>query len=308
MDEIELNGLKQSIEDKEIVSKKKLEAILNFFPAEQIDDNIICYPLTIKNTGDSIRERDFLKLLLQHIVVFVIDYDEYRRKGMTENEFVQKISDLFLTAKNKFQSDNEKTGEIGELILFMLLETNNITQIVSKMRLKTNKNMPIHGPDAVHVEVREGNIIFYYGEAKMYQNFNAALDSSIDSISKLDITKEDFEFDIIKKHIDQSKFGIFTSKILDYLDPYYKNKENMFKSYPTFIGYDWNVLKDLTQANGQNLTEFLNQEFTNSLTDKYATIKTKIQDSKIKKNSFLFYLLPFKNVNEFRKMFLEILN
>lgn len=166
MNKDELNELKKSIEEKQIVSKETLKSILNYFELKQISPNIDCQPLMIKNTGDSIRERDFLKILFQHIVVFVIDYEEYQKKGMNESEFLQKISDLFLTAKNKFQSDNEKTGEIGELILFMLLESNNITQIISKMRLKTNKNMPIHGPDGVHVEIKEGNLIFHYGEAK----------------------------------------------------------------------------------------------------------------------------------------------
>lgn len=308
MDNTELGELEQIIKSHEVVSKDKLEKILDFHTEEKISNNILCRPLLIKSTGDSIREHDFRKLLLQHIIFFVLDFEEYQRKGMDESEFIKKITDLFLTAKSKFQPDNEKTGEIGELILFMILESNNISQIISKMRLKTNQNMPVHGPDAVHVEVRNDNLIFHFGEAKMYQNFNNALDSALESISKIDEQKEDFEFDIIKKYIDRTKFGNFTEKILDYLDPYYDEKENMIKSYPIFIGYDWDVLSDLSKRNGLVLSEYLNNEYNSSLKEKFLTIKNKITSAKTSDKSFLFFTLPFINVNEFRKTFLEMLN
>ena len=135
---------------------------------------------------------------------------------------------LVSRAKSKFQKSNPKSGEIGELILFLLLESQNISQVISKIRLKTNREMPIHGEDAIHVEVQNGKIIIHYGEAKMYNNFDSALSSSIKSVENRNDRQNEIGIDLIRANIDESKFGIYADKIVELLDPYADNKENLF--------------------------------------------------------------------------------
>ena len=55
---------------------------------------------------------------------------------------------LFIKAKNQLESG----GEPGELILYALLEwVLKAPRLVSKMYLKTNNNMPVHGTDGIHL-------------------------------------------------------------------------------------------------------------------------------------------------------------
>ena len=308
MEDRDLTNLQKIIQAKSPISRTKLEAALNFFKNENIENNIFCSHILIRNTGDSIRERDFLHIIYDHIVPFVLDYDEYQNKDALEgSELAAKFTKIIENAKSKFQRKNELTGEVGELILFLLLESEGITKLVSKMRLKTDREMPVFGADAVHIQSTNGELSFHFGESKMYNNFNSALASAISSEDTLKDKEEDLEFDIIMKHIDIGKFENYTNQILEYLNPYFKNKENMKKSYPVFIGYDWSVLQNLAKRGQTELTDYLQTAYQKELENNSQKISTKIQSSKINDKSFSFYLIPFTSVGEFRKSFLEML-
>jgi len=304
----DLHELEKIIQTKAPITRDKLDTILDFFNNITLQNNISCQQILIRNTGDSIRERDFLKLIFDHIVVFVLDYDEYQNKeALQGSELVAKFSEIINKAKSKFQTKNKNIGEIGELILFLLLESAGITKIVSKMRLKTSSEMPVFGADAIHIQVKNDELIFHFGEAKLYENFNQALDSALESIENLHGKQEDLEFDIINKHIDRGKFEKFTDQILEYLNPYFKHKENMKISYSIFIGYDWNILQDLTKRENNDLTIYLKNECQKDIPIRCKKITDKILSSKIKDRTFNFYLIPFQSVSDFRKSFLELL-
>ena len=308
MEPVDIQELEKIILEKRSITHEKLETVLNFFETQNLKSNITCQHIHVKNTGDSIRERDFLHLIHQHIVMFVLDFDEYRNMGgLTDNELVTKFTEIITKAKSKFQTKIENTGEVGELILFLLLEANGITQIMSKMRIKSNAEMSVFGTDAIHIQSTNDELIFHFGESKMYDVFTSAVDSAVKSIENTSGKQEDMEFDIISKNIDRSKFGEFTDQILDYLNPYLSNKENMKTSYPILICHNWNILQDLTKRNGANLSEYLKKEYEKS-SEKYSTkIVTKVTSSKINNKTFNFFVIPFTSVSEFRKSFLEML-
>lgn len=308
MNKNEIAELGEIIKEKSAITQEKLEKIIHFDNLISLKNNILCHYLLIKNTGDDIRENDFLKLIYQNIIAFVLNYEEYQNDGnLNGAELAGKFTDLLSIAKSKFQKTNLLTGEVGELILFLLLESQNISRVISKIRLKTNPEMPIHGVDAIHVQIDNGNIILHYGEAKMYNNFNDGLRSSIESIEKLDDKQKDIEIDLIRTNIDGSKFGLHTNKIIELLNPYADNKENLMTKHPIFIGYDWDVLNDLLKRNGKPLTDYLREEYAQAQTNYSNNIRSKVENSKIKEKSFHFFILPFKDVGKFRASFLEIL-
>lgn len=306
MDSDDLNQVEKFLSDKQQITQEYLEQVLGFQDNQQLENNINCRYLLIKNDGNSIRQRDFLKLILQNVVVFILKYEEYQNlAGLSALEILQQTADLLRTAKSKFQTKNEKTGEPGELILFLLLESQKITQLVSKMRLKTSTEWPVLGLDAIHVQVKDGMLILHYGEAKMYREFNGAIKSAIESIEGFDEHQEDVELDLVSSNIDESKFGEHTKKILDMLDPYNPDKESLLKTHSIFLGFDWNILSNLTQK-GPDLTSFIKTQYSSAQTDYSNKIKTKVGNSKVKDRSFNFFILPFTDVNEFRKSFLEL--
>lgn len=78
-----------------------------------------------------------------------------------------------------------QSGEGGELLLYFLMESYlGIPQILCKMDLKTNSNMHIHGVDGVHAQfLPNGNLAVYWGESKIYKDFDGAIKDCFESIT-----------------------------------------------------------------------------------------------------------------------------
>lgn len=120
----------------------------------------------------------------------IVDYCIPRSKGQEALEAQlrtgakTKESQLKREAKKLF-SNLEKSGEGGELLLYLLLESLlGIPQILCKMSLKTNSNMHFHGVDGVHAQLLENdNLAIYWGESKMHGDFSGALSACFSSIA-----------------------------------------------------------------------------------------------------------------------------
>ncbi len=115
MDKNELDELSKIIREKSTITQEKLGKILHFDNLQDLQNNVSCQYLLIKNTGDDIRENDFLKLIYQNIIAFVLNYEEYQNvENLDGNELASKFIDLLSIAKSKFQKTNPNTGEVGE--------------------------------------------------------------------------------------------------------------------------------------------------------------------------------------------------
>lgn len=305
MDNSDKEKIKELLLQKQPISQKELDPMLIFYLDNKIVNNIICKFLLQKTTSDSLRERDFMRFIRRFIVFYVLNYNEYEKQiGKLNEDEIKEHIDLYIRARNKFQK-TKTSGEAGELILFLLLESQGISQIVSKMRLKTGTGMAFHGVDAVHLEVKDDKILLHYGEAKMHKTLASGLGDAINSMEGFEGSrKEEDELEIVSTHIDQSKFEKYTDQIVKLISPY-ENKEDLGHIYSIFLGYDWKTLQDLNARGERELIEYLKEEYE-KLHDKYCDkIKDDISDSKINDKRFRFYILPFKDEEKFRESFVE---
>lgn len=80
---------------------------------------------------------------------------------------------------------SEKSGEGGELLLFLLLErVLQRPQLLSKMALKTNSQVHVHGTDGIHANLEDDGVLeLYWGESKLYQSSSEAFRDCIESIA-----------------------------------------------------------------------------------------------------------------------------
>jgi len=260
LDENDIKEIKKRLESNQSIPKEELEKLLIFYPKKNIATNINCKFLLIKTTADTIRDSDFLKLIQRNIIFYVLNYSEYKeKKNISHDDLIRKHSVLYDKAKSKFQKGVDNTGESGELILFLLLESQGIYQIASKMRLKTSTEWPFHGVDAIHAEFNDNKMILHYGEAKMHKTFESALSSATESIKNFESNnQEDIELDIISTNIDASKFGEkYAKEIVKILDPYYEDKELLGHNHSVFLGHDWDVLKNLSGKGDKELIDYV---------------------------------------------------
>ncbi len=301
----EIAELKAQLESNTSVSAEEINIYLPCVSTQQ-HNKIECNHHLISCSKNEVRERDLLKFLRKKSPFFILFQNE-----LEKSQDVNNLMDFAELVRNRFRIAS-KSGESGELILFAILESNSIIQLLNKFRLKTSKNVNVQGADAVHIKVTD-EIAIFYGESKMHSSFNSGLSNSFKSIDSFYTKdKEDIEVDLISSNIDEKKFGKFADKIIDILNPYSDDKNNLKKIHPILICFDWNIFKkqptDIT-----NLMEHISEKYTekiNELQDKiinsfetYAKTNNEIANKEI-----VFYILPFKKVTAFNEDFLKVLN
>lgn len=81
----------------------------------------------------------------------------------------------------------EKSGEGGEMLLYLLLESVlGLPQLLCKMPLKTSSQMHYHGADGIHGKVLgDGTLELYWGESKLYADAPSAAKACFESLAPL---------------------------------------------------------------------------------------------------------------------------
>lgn len=162
------------------------------------------------------------------------------------NKLYQQSLELFKQA----QKITNRNGEAGEILLFILTEwILQAPQILAKMSLKTNPNMPVHGADGVHVRycTDTASLNFYWGESKLYADFSAGLRSAVQSITDaLDEKALAHELELVKNNIDLSGIDeVARDAIIKYLDPFEECYNSRRDIVTCLIGFDFDKYSEL---------------------------------------------------------------
>lgn len=106
-------------------------------------------------------------------------YADYQQTGSAAAvvRLSEQARDLFVKS--------EKSGEGGELLLFLLLEqVLQRPQLISKMALKTNTEVHVHGSDGIHADLADDGVLdLYWGESKLHQSSSEAFKDCFKSIA-----------------------------------------------------------------------------------------------------------------------------
>ncbi len=147
-----------------------------------------CYFIALDG-NERPRVNDFAKFIGNHIIDFSIPRVEVTRalnEGI-RTKSAAPVESLNAKARNLF-ARLPKSGEGGEVLLSILAETLlRLPQLFTKMVLKTNPEMHVHGSDGIHVGVNEesGNLAIYWGESKLYKDATAAVKECFSSLAPL---------------------------------------------------------------------------------------------------------------------------
>lgn len=259
---------------------------------------------------------DFIDILAKHIVPFCLPRSEIRetqkilaggdhvKAGVAMATLAKKAQDLFIKA----QKGSSRSGEAGEIVLYILNEwILKAPQIVSKMFLKTNNNMPVHGTDGIHArfDAATDKLQLFWGESKAHKTLNSALTDALDSIKQfVEGGQEEREIQIISAYPD---FGVLDTAtrdaFLEYLDPYSEKSVERVAIFSCLLIHEYATPKgNYTDEEVEKLyISEVNTEvegFIKGLNDK---IKTKGLEMK----RFEFFLLPVPSVQGFRDRFQE---
>lgn len=216
---------------------------------------------------------------------------------------VTEARDLFIKTYNL----NSRSGEFGEILLYMLLESVLHAPIVAyKMYLKTSLQMPVHGTDGIHLGANENNLIIYWGESKFHKKINSAIDNILDSVSNFYIHPEirDNEIRLIHSNLSLDTTNQhLKDEIKNYLNPYNELHNKLIECHACLAGFDstlYSKAKDISVPSCEDTFCDLYQKEFQKIVDKIINT-TRLK--KLETLRFSYFLLPFPSIDEAREKF-----
>lgn len=227
------------------------------------------------------------------------------------DDFKLKVSQLSESAKTLFKRANQATnrnGEAGELLLYLLTEwILDAPQLVAKMSLKTNREMPVHGSDGIHVRysVEQARLILYWGESKLYADIGDAITAAISSIMEaFEPEKMQHEIELVQRNIDFSGLDCAgKSAILKYLDPFDDAYNERHDVTTCLLGFNFDAFKAVSSFQAEKTeVEFIKLAEA-KLKELAPKLATTINAAKLANRPIEIFFLPVPSVQELRDLF-----
>lgn len=218
------------------------------------------------------------------------------------------VTALVEQAKRSF-TDLAKTGEGGEMLLFLLAERFlKLPQILCKMDLKTDTRMHYHGADGVYAGVTTDGILkLYWGESKIYKNAISAIQDCLASLAPFLTEPEhegaERERDLI---LLGDKADLTDPGLTEALKRYFDKNSTMSKRVQycgvALVGFD----AEFYPGNGvKAIADQLAEAARLALKTWCKKIGERLQTEKLDQFEIEFFCLPLPSADGFRKAFLK---
>lgn len=267
-----------------------------------------CYFITLDGNQRP-RVKDFAKFIGNSITDFAIPRSEIQR---ALNEAI-KTGSATPTAKLNAKAQNlftrlPKSGEGGEVILSVFAETVlRLPQMFTKMVLKTNTEMHVHGCDGIHVGVNEtnGNLALYWGESKLYSDATSAIRECFASLAPFLLDSggssaaQERDLQLMRDGIDFDDTQL-EEAMKHYLDPDDPMRNQLEYRGLCLVGFDSNAYP--TEPNSKEV-EQVKQDIEKVFDERKGHIQKRVTAEKIHSFEIQVFCLPFPSVEDFRKAF-----
>jgi hypothetical protein len=153
---------------------------------------IHCHCLTVDGNG-RVQPRRLAEFMRNAVADYAIPRSQLAKAKARDIKFnsTEAVTALVEQARRSF-TDLAKTGEGGEMLLFLLAERFlKLPQVLCKMDVKTDSRMHYHGADGVYAGVTtEGILKLYWGESKIYKDAATAINDCLASVAPFLIEPE----------------------------------------------------------------------------------------------------------------------
>ncbi len=251
----------------------------------------------VKLKSNSFDYKNFIKYLENASVFYALP-----KKRIEELKSEGLFNDLIEESRGKFKSSEYNEGEGGELISYCINEDIlHAPKILSKLKLKTNKEDYVKGADGVHLlKLDENTYEVIYAESKMYKDLKKAINKAFESIDRF-ISGDAIDFEITTLATNLS--GEFEDIDVEYISKYIlpsKNDVTQHTAFSIFIGF--NITNDLDKSLDYHVYEQqLVDKVRDTIVSEVSHISSKVSDPKRRAYSFYIYLIPFEDIEDFRK-------
>ncbi len=231
---------------------------------------------------------------------------------LTQQQVLERISALVGRARRLFIKTRVATGrsgEAGELLLYLLTEWMLAApQLIAKMSLKTNSQMPVHGSDGIHVRFDESEqiLLLFWGEAKVHQSIKQAIGAATTSMATFFRDQLAAEIMLVKSHHHMADLSSEAREaLLGYLDPY-SEKSNSRKDISTCL-----IMFDFDRALEEHAPEHREAAFRAGLLSAIeaavAEFDAAATAAGLDQHNVELFFLPVPSVEDFRRAFQKLI-
>ncbi|MES2490663.1 MAG: DUF1837 domain-containing protein [Pseudomonadota bacterium] len=225
---------------------------------------------------------------------------------------------LYLEAKRAFLNFNKaypsRASEVGELIAYLVaLRFLNAGQLASKMALKTNTNMPIHGLDGVHASFENGVMTLYFLESKLAKTAASGAKEYAESVKGFGNSRKQYlvEYEILS---DLGNLQALSDEqkllAMEYLDIYGKKKsQRIERSIGVICFTEGNHYSNKLQKNKATPPAAHEKNFSSIYEADHArhlaAVKKYLDEKDVKSDECEVFFVAVPDVNVLRELFQE---
>ncbi len=261
---------------------------------------------TLKVRNNSFSYEELIQELGNKLHYFALSRQQIKKLKKED-----KLRDLIDSAKSKLRNYSSNEGELGEILLYCLLESHlNAPKILTKLELKTSNNDYVKGSDGVHLlKLNEKEYQLVFGESKLESQITNGIYSAFDSINKFlnEKGKVKFEIDLInselvKEAYDESNYEILKRIII----PSAKEDEIYLDySFAIFLGYNIVVSDDDKKLSNKDFRDTIREKIKTEVLSNINSINFQIKKKEFTGYSFYVYVIPFSDLVNIRKKVIE---
>lgn len=280
-----LNLFHKIIENESVENGNKL----NLFSLK-ISNNAFSYANLVEELGD----------ILTTYALSRSTYDDLCEK--------KKYNSLVTKAKNRLRNAKSNDGELGEILLYSLLESHlKAPKLLTKLELKTDPNHYVNGADGVHLlKIDDDTFQFIFGESKLYSDLKEGVKKSFESLKNLlkkDLDKLRYEINLVNSNFLKETQDEHSVDLLKKLLIPRENDEdlNIDHSFGIFLGFDVEISDDERKLSNTDFRKTIYDKVENAVRAIFPTINAKIKEEDFRGYSFYIYIVPFSELTEQRK-------
>ena len=258
---------------------------------------------TLKIQNNRFAYEDLVNLLGNQLYYFALSRSEV--KELVDNNLFNTLVDK---AKSKFRNYTSNEGELGELMLYCLLEAHlNAPKILTKLELKTANNDYVKGADGVHLlQLDEENYQLILGESKLNTDLKTGIYEAFGSLSKL-LTEESkklkFEFDLVNSQLIKEVYNEHQyRKLKSILIPSAKEEKTYLDySFGIFLGFDAKITAEEMNLPNGKFRKKIKERIKEEVLAVIDSLNFQIKKKEFTGYQFYVYVIPFSELSDQRK-------
>lgn len=277
-----------------------------------IDRNLVkvhCHCLSVDANG-RVQPHRLAEFMRNAVADYAIPRSQLSRAKERDLKFnsTEAVAALVEQARRSF-TDVMKTGEGGEMLLFLLAERFlKLPHILCKMDLKTDPRMHYHGADGVYASVTDDGVLkLFWGESKIYQELGSAISSCLTSLAPFLLETEsegaERERDLI---LLSDKADLSKPNLTEALKRYFDKSSPMSKRVKycaiALVGFDVDFYPS---DSAKGIADEIAKTAREQLKDWMSTIEKRIASEKLSDCEIEIICLPLPSVALFRSAFLQ---